>query len=75
MTLQQIFSAVLGVDSESLSDESSPQTIGAWDSMATMNLVAAIEEAHGISLSTAEIRALTSFGAARAILKSRGIRA
>ncbi|CAN5849241.1 hypothetical protein BH11MYX2_BH11MYX2_20750 [soil metagenome] len=73
MTLEQLFSAVLGVPVDSLDDTSSPTSIARWDSMATMNLVAALEEAHGIALSTAEIRALNSLGAARAMLAARGI--
>ena len=73
MTLEQLFSAVLRVPVESLDDTSSPASIAAWDSMATMNLVAALEEAHGIALSTSEIRALSSLGAARAMLATRGI--
>lgn len=73
MTLEQLFAAVLRVPVQSLDDASSPASIATWDSMATMNLVAALEEAHAIELSTAEIRALDSLGAARAMLASRGI--
>ncbi|HEY4055513.1 MAG TPA: acyl carrier protein [Kofleriaceae bacterium] len=73
MTLEQLFAAVLGVPVQSLADSSSPASIASWDSMKTMNLVAALEEAHAIELSTAEIRALDSLGAARAMLASRGI--
>ena len=42
MRLEEVFSKVLRVPAATLTDASSPQTIPTWDSMATMNLVAAL---------------------------------
>jgi len=73
MRLEDVFSKVLRVPAATLTDASSPQTVPGWDSMATMNLVAALEELHAIELSTAEIRNFTSLGAVRAVLRDHGV--
>lgn len=71
--LEELFARVLGVAADTLTDASGPSTIPSWDSMATMNLVAALEELHDITLSTDEIRNLRSLGAARDMLRGRGL--
>jgi acyl carrier protein len=71
--LESLFARVLGVPAESVSEASGPSTISSWDSMATMKLVAALEDIYNITLSTNEIRNFSSIAAARAMLLSRGI--
>jgi hypothetical protein len=41
-TLIKLFADELDVAASSLSEESSPDTVATWDSLASMNLVAAI---------------------------------
>ncbi len=71
--LVQIFAETLDVPVGDLSDESSPDTVGSWDSLAAMALVVAIEEEFGVNLSTREIMKMSSIGLARDVLKSKGV--
>ena len=68
-----LFASILDVDPADLNDESSPDTVEQWDSLAAMHLVAAIEEEFDIRLSTKEIMKMSSIGLARATLKDKGI--
>lgn len=70
--LIQLFADVLEVDPSMLSDESSPDDIEEWDSLAAMHLVAAIEENFGIQLSTKEIMRMNTLKLAREILRNKG---
>ncbi len=44
----KVISQVMGVSEEEISEESSPDTIEAWDSLNHMNLVFALEEEYSI---------------------------
>ena len=71
--LINLFAEVLEVEAASLSDDSSPDTVEQWDSLAAMHLIAAIEEKFECQLSTKEIMKMASIGLARAALKDKGI--
>ena len=71
-TLIELFAEELDVSTSELDDNSSPETISAWDSLAAMNVVAAIEETFEINLSTVEIMKMNSIGAAREVLTAKG---
>ncbi len=60
--LLHIIANVLGVSSSKLSDDSSPETISSWDSLATINIAIAIEAELGISLTPEKISKFTSIG-------------
>lgn len=68
-----VFSEVLGIDPETLNDDSSPETVAQWDSVAVMELVAAIEERFGVELSTREIMSMRTIGLVRSVLRRKGI--
>lgn len=68
-----VFADVLEVDASTLNDESSPDTVGQWDSLAAMHLIAAIEETFDTQLTTKEIMKMYSIGLARKALKDKGI--
>ena len=68
-----VFAEELGVDPGTLSEESSPETVEQWDSLAAMRLVAAIEEEFGTRLSTGEIMKMRTIGIARAVLADKGV--
>jgi len=70
--LINVFSTVLSVDPAGLSDETSPDNCDSWDSLAAMNLVAALEESFGVHLTTREIMKMASIGLARATLQKKG---
>ncbi len=72
--LTAIFSDILNLSPDMLSDDTSPANAPAWDSLANMLLIAAIEETFEIELATAEIEVMGSLGKVRAILEQRNIR-
>lgn len=50
-----VVSKVMGVPVGEISDDSSPDTIAAWDSLKHMNLVLALEEEFGVRFSPEQI--------------------
>ncbi|MBF0166045.1 MAG: acyl carrier protein [Alphaproteobacteria bacterium] len=70
--LLTIFSEVLRLPAEGLSDDTGPQNTPQWDSLAAMQLVVAIEEAFSTRLSTIEIMKMRSIGVARKVLTDKG---
>lgn len=71
--LTGLFAEELGVDAASLDDDSSPDTVEQWDSLAAMRLVAALESEFSVRLSTKEIMKMRTIGVAREVLKSKGV--
>jgi acyl carrier protein len=55
-----VVSQVLGVPVDAITDDSSPESIEAWDSLKHMNLVLALEEEFGIRFSDETIVAMLS---------------
>lgn len=71
--LVALFADELEVDQSTLNDDSSPDTVESWDSLAAMRLVAAIESEFDVRLSTKEIMKMRSIGIARAVLREKNI--
>jgi acyl carrier protein len=71
--LIQLFADVLQVDPVELDEDSSPNTVKQWDSLAAMTLVAAIEERFNVRLSTKEIMKMSTIGLARKALRSKKV--
>ena len=71
--LIQLFAEVLHVDPSKLNDESSPENVKQWDSLAAMELVAAIEEKINVQLSTKEIMKMSTIGRARKALQGKSV--
>jgi acyl carrier protein len=71
--LIDLFGRVLMADATRLTDSSSPETEEKWDSLRGMQLVAEIEEKFAVELSTDEILTMESIGAARKVLKEKGV--
>jgi acyl carrier protein len=57
-----VVSQVLGVSVDTLTDDSSPDSIEGWDSLKHMNLVLALEEEFGIRFSDEQIVQMLSVG-------------
>lgn len=72
--LIEIFSDELMLDAQALNDETCPDNTEEWDSLAAMRLVAAIEEAFEVRLSTAEIMKMRSIGIVRSVLAGKGVK-
>jgi len=71
--LIELFSGVLGVEPETLNDESSPANTPSWDSMANIMLITEIEALFGVELSTTDIESMKNVGRARAVLQRLGV--
>jgi len=69
----KVFSEVLGVSAEQISDETSPDNTPQWDSMAAMTLVVAIEDEFDVTLSTAEIISMRNVEIVRKVLRTKGV--
>jgi acyl carrier protein len=69
-TLIALFAEVLQVEPAELNDDSSPETVKRWDSLAAMTLVTAIEERFNVQLSTRQIMKMNTIGRARKALQA-----
>jgi acyl carrier protein len=63
---------VMNVPLAELSDQSSPDTVAAWDSLQHMNLVLALEEQFGVRFSDDQVMTLLTVGAIVAALDGLG---
>lgn len=68
----KVVSQVMNVPADGISPESSPDTIGAWDSLKHMNLVLALEEEFAIAFTDEEIVDLLSVRIIAETLKEKG---
>ena len=73
MRPELLVSQVFGVDPAQVRDDTSNATLRAWDSLAHVNLVLALETTYGVSLSLEEALEATSVGAIKRVLVRRGI--
>jgi acyl carrier protein len=67
----RVVSDVLGVPIEKVNDDSSPDTIQAWDSLSHINLILALEAEFAISLSPDDVLEMLSVGLIRTILAEK----
>jgi len=71
--LDEIISTLLEVDSASLSNESSPETIEHWDSLNHLNICVAVEQEFGVELTTDEMVLIRNVGDLVAMLNSKNV--
>ncbi|MBZ5612741.1 MAG: acyl carrier protein [Acidobacteriia bacterium] len=67
--VRNIASDIFGVRADSITAESSPETIETWDSMQHLNLVLAIEETFGVQLEPEDIEQMKNIGAVAALVE------
>jgi len=67
-----VFSAVLGISLEAVTDELRYGAIPQWDSIAHMSVVVALEEAFGVMIDMEDVIDMNSVGKAREILRKHG---
>jgi acyl carrier protein len=72
-SLIEVFSEGLKIDASALNEETSPQNTPQWDSLAAMTLLMLLEDSFEVRLSTSDIMKMNSIGAARTILRDKGI--
>ncbi|MFD3581561.1 acyl carrier protein [Streptomyces sp. NPDC058683] len=73
MRLEELFATVLNLPEAEMREDTAPLNTYVWTSMMQIQIVVALEDVYGVALSSAEIRALTSLGAARRILVGKGV--
>jgi len=71
--VSKVFSEVLGVAADTITDDTSPDNTPQWDSMAAMNLVVAIEDEFDVRLSTAEIVSMRNVAIVKKVLAAKGV--
>jgi acyl carrier protein len=59
--LKNVMAAVLELDVKSLDEDSSMDNISCWDSLKQMNLILALEETFGVSISDEDAANATSY--------------
>ena len=75
MLLVDLISSVLDIDPRELTEESGRGTLEVWDSLAHLNIIAAVEETYDVVFSSSEMRELTSVVKLREALAERNIAA
>lgn len=73
MELKQLLADVFGEDPQSITDESSIDTIDQWTSLRHLNLVVALEECFNIQLNEEETLEIISVALIKAVLADHGI--
>lgn len=68
-----VVSDVLGIPTEELNDDSSPDTIAGWDSQSHISLILSLEAEFGVSLSPEDAMEMLSVKLIRIILAERGV--
>jgi acyl carrier protein len=67
--VRSVASDIFGIPVDRITAESSPETIGNWDSMQHLNLVLAIEEKFGVQLDPEDIEQMKNIGAVAALVE------
>ena len=66
--LREILASVLEVPVEQIPEDASTDSIEAWDSLAHMNLILAVEDAFGVTIPDEEAADLTSIPLLRLVV-------
>ena len=74
-SLNHIVCDLFQLPATGVDDETSPRTVGRWDSMRHIELIMRIESEFGIRFEPSEVPGLTSLGSIRRLLASRGLAA
>jgi len=70
-TLKDVMATVLGIVADSINEDTSMDTVEAWDSIKHMNLVLAIEEEFGISIPDEDAANITTYPLIRLVLNEQ----
>ncbi|WP_186406081.1 acyl carrier protein [Candidatus Accumulibacter aalborgensis] len=71
--IRSVFSQALGLPEEFVNDQLLYSSVKAWDSVAHMALVAALEDEFGIMLDTEDVIDMSSFVIAVEIMRKHGV--
>jgi acyl carrier protein len=68
-----VFSAVLGVPVHQISDDLTPEQVDTWDSLNQINLIAALEQEFGVTLSIQNLGDFQTVGKLKALLAEHNV--
>ena len=71
--LKQTLSRVLGVSEDTIDDDSSMDTLPAWDSVMHLNLILVLEEQFGVSFTEEQSFEIVSYPLIKLVLEEHGI--
>ena len=71
-SIVEILAEILEVPAESISDDTSPDTVDAWDSMNNLKMITAIEQAYDIQFTMLEIGEMMNVGEIKSMLSKKG---
>ena len=66
--IKNVMSAVFEIPEEQIKNDSSPDTIGSWDSLKHMNLIVALEEEFKVELTDDEILDMMNYKSIESII-------
>jgi acyl carrier protein len=75
MNLEELIAAVLDVEPDAVAPTTVRDDVEAWDSLAQLSLVSALEETYGLEFSSAEMKELVSVPTIRLVLAGKGVEA
>jgi acyl carrier protein len=73
--LIDLIAVVLDVDASSITESTQRGDIDAWDSLAPLGVISALEETYGVMLSTSDMQECTSVLTIRTVLGRHGVEA
>jgi acyl carrier protein len=74
-SLTDLLVMVLDVDPNRLTDVTTRDDIEEWDSLAQLSVVSALEEAYGVTLSSAQMKQCVSVPEIKSVLADLGVQA
>ena len=70
-SLKTLFADIFSISEDEIFDESSPDTIESWNSFQHLQLILAIEESFGVSLTADEVTEIQTFANVRDLLMQK----
>ncbi len=71
--IKTILAKVLSVDEESITTETSPETVSSWDSFNALMIVSELEQEFNVSFTIDEITSVKNVGDIKARLEGHGV--
>ena len=71
--LYTVIAETFGVDVDSITPKSSPDTIKSWDSLGMVNLITALEQAFCVSFNVLDVVDMHNIEIIQSILEDKGI--
>jgi acyl carrier protein len=72
--LYKLFASVLKIPEGSINDDTSQANTPRWDSLASMNLVLALEEEFDVRIGTKDASEMKNIGIVKAVLLRKGVK-